>query len=236
MLETISVLGSALIIIFLDTEYVLFLDSDTIINRPFTIADFGSEITRTVAFSSEREVENLPVNAGVSLMNIPHLRQSYEAFVTFISNHTHSPLFARDMPSDQGAYMEFYQPTFLSRCFNFKPYYNWRSIRECKSRPYIIHFHGPKPHDYLLHFLGHPCNAAKQALCHQAIKSAKKPLCLSMKRFSVASTLVGQNAYCNLTMGHSTQQEAAVCKQVMESLANRRDGRCSDVAEFMSLS
>lgn len=218
--------------LFLDTEYALFLDSDTIISRPFTIADFGSKITRTVAFSCERVAENQPLNAGVVLMNIPHLRVSYKAFVTFISQHTHSPLFARNIPSDQGAFMEFYQPTFLSRCFNFKPYYDLDSMRECGSRPYIIHFHGPKPHDYLLHLTGHPCNVAKQALCHQAKNQVKTSLCLSMQMFAVASNSVGQDAYCDLTMGHITTREAAFCKQAIHSLA-KQEGMCLDLSKFV---
>ena len=90
--------------LFVNAEYALFLDSDTIIDSRITLADFGPGITRGIALSSEfSETTFLPSNAGVVLLNIPKLRQTYDSFVGFIHNHTTTHFLMG--PSDQGAYL-----------------------------------------------------------------------------------------------------------------------------------
>lgn len=73
---------------FLRSEYALLLDADTVIRRPFTLADFGLNLTHSVAMSSEINYEDMfPSNAGVTLMNIPHLRHTHDDFIQFILQH-----------------------------------------------------------------------------------------------------------------------------------------------------
>ncbi|CAK0880971.1 unnamed protein product [Prorocentrum cordatum] len=116
----------------LSVEYCLLLDSDTIVTREFTLADFGedSDLTIGMAQSSElNENDGMPSNAGVTLMNVPFLRESVRQFHEFIFRHQ-TPDFAMG-PSDQGAYLEYYGPNiqFLSTRFNMKPYYQIITIR-----------------------------------------------------------------------------------------------------------
>ena len=55
--------------LFIDTEYCLLLDSDTLLTKPFTLADFGLNLTRGIAMSSEINFdEKVPSNAGVTLI------------------------------------------------------------------------------------------------------------------------------------------------------------------------
>jgi hypothetical protein len=58
------------------------LDCDTIVLEPFTFGDFDKHMTRSIAFSAEMD-EDLkePWNAGVALMNLPYLRQTYNDFL-----------------------------------------------------------------------------------------------------------------------------------------------------------
>ena len=58
------------------------LDCDTIVLEPFTFGDFDKHMTRSIAFSAEMD-EDLkePWNAGVALMNLPYLRQTYDDFL-----------------------------------------------------------------------------------------------------------------------------------------------------------
>ena len=212
--------------LFLDTEYVLFLDADTIVSRPFTLADFGPEISRSLAMSSEYLVTDQAVNAGITLMNVPHLRETYTKFLNMIAKHTHSPIFQRGQPSDQGAYLEFYRPKFLSRCFNFKPYYNYSVIPECDGKPFVIHFHGAKPHDYFRHILGDKCGKVFRHLCTQAVHEMNEPLCLSFQMFARALQSVDEYSYCDHTM--STLKQSKLCNNVLKDLATQST-ECTDV-------
>ena len=110
----------------INAEYVLLLDADTVITTPFTFADFGLKITKSVAFSAEMdEDDDKPWNAGVALMNLPHLRETYDGFLEFILEHSDGSLYKNNAPSDQGAYLEYYEDTiqFLDKKFNVKPYW-----------------------------------------------------------------------------------------------------------------
>lgn len=207
--------------LFLDSEYILLLDSDSIVNRPFTLNDFGKRLTRSIAMSSEVLIEDIPTNAGVTLMNVPYLRRTYNDFVKFVTSHAHSPRFDNQGPSDQGAYLEYYKPRFLSRCFNFKPYYKFSDI-EC-AEPYIVHFHGAKPHDYLTHIEGDPCDSAFVHLCDKALHS--RPLCASFQAFARASQSVDEFSYCNNTM---PGRHVEFCSRIMQTLAEQEE-ECSDV-------
>ena len=89
------------------------------------------------------------MNAGVMLMNMRSLRETYEKFLEFI--------FADDDlnwitgPGDQGAYKYFYSdniPNELNPAkphSNFLPYaLNWKAYWKYNREAAIIHFHGPK--------------------------------------------------------------------------------------------
>eukprot|EP00816_Leptocylindrus_hargravesii_P005757 CAMPEP_0196804684 /NCGR_PEP_ID=MMETSP1362-20130617/4344_1 /TAXON_ID=163516 /ORGANISM="Leptocylindrus danicus, Strain CCMP1856" /LENGTH=775 /DNA_ID=CAMNT_0042177147 /DNA_START=126 /DNA_END=2450 /DNA_ORIENTATION=+ len=149
--------------LFIDAEYILFLDSDTIIRQSFGMHDFGLDVTPGLAASSEFDEEDTrPWNVGVCLFNVPKLRETYDSFLDFIRSHTDSPVFNGNV-SDQGAYLEFYASVtqFLDTIFNVKPYWtNPRNFRERK----ISHFHGLKPHDFLKIFMGYPPESWGQAL------------------------------------------------------------------------
>jgi hypothetical protein len=101
-----------------------------------------------------------PWNAGIALLNMPFLRESYDDFLPFIKSHKHNEPYEVVMkggskvaaPSEQGAYLRFYGKTkeFLSTKFNDKPYYLHKGKKPGEGSK-ILHFHGAKPHDYLGH-------------------------------------------------------------------------------------
>jgi len=90
-------------------------------------------------------------NAGVMLLNVAAMRRTHDTFVnwTFQDKHLRKGLsFAQHGPLDQGAYNAFYQGRFdvhKSPKFNWKPY--WGHAPGVK----MLHFHGPKPREYLSH-------------------------------------------------------------------------------------
>jgi hypothetical protein len=213
----------------INSEYCLLLDSDTVVVRPFTIADFGLNLTFSIAMSAEADItQHKPVNAGVMLMNIPYMRHTYNKFLDYILQHVDTPEFGgkKQSPSDQGAYLEFYKSTvrFLSRNFNFKPY--WKHVGLYKDA-FIVHFHAAKPHDYLTSILGKECDTAIKPMCHHA--ETHPLLCTTIQEFARSSKSVDQVGYCEAAFSNAT--EATFCNNVMDILV-ASESRCSN---FMSL-
>ena len=80
--------------LFVNAEYVLLVDCDTIITAPFTFADFQGEMTKSISFSAEfNEKDTEPWNAGVALLNVPYLRETYQGFLEFIGGHKNNAPF-----------------------------------------------------------------------------------------------------------------------------------------------
>ena len=204
---------------FLDTEYVLLLDSDTVIRKPFTLADFGLNLTRGIAMSSEINFHDTkPSNAGVTLMNIPHLRQTHTEFMAFIMRHVEKGRFDHPSPSDQGAYLVFYNDSvrFLSPYFNFKPY--WELSDKEFRRSYIVHFHGPKPHDYVRFIMGKGCDTAVKFLCNRGVNLSPSLLCQSLSAFASASISVDRYSYCQASF--RVRSQAAFCQELFEDTSS----------------
>ena len=173
--------------LFINAEYCLFLDSDTIVHERFGMHDFGLEITPGLAASAEFDEDFLqPWNVGVTLFNVPKLRETHADFLEFIWSHIDNPRFKDDNISDQGAYLEYYakEATFLNKKFNVKPY--WLGQIPFDQRK-VIHFHGLKPHDILRIWTGKQdkfSDAFTPLIDNILYKAKKKNVCVIMHEFS----------------------------------------------------
>lgn len=128
-------------------NYVLFSDADTIFLRRISLESFPMPLPSTLSMAYEMD-NTFPCNAGVSLMNLPGMRSSHSLLIDFTFENP-SLHFGDYGPIDQGALNEFYRQSMghecrLSELFNKKPYKNGGL-----KQSYILHFHGPKLHDYL---------------------------------------------------------------------------------------
>lgn len=210
---------------FIDSEYCLLLDADTIVLKPFTLAEFGLDLTYGIAMSSEFVPDGRAVNAGVMLLNIPRLRQTYQDFLEFILQHVSSAKFNAPSPSDQGAYMDFYRNDlrFMPHVFNFKPY--WKLADVEYEAPVVLHFHGAKPHDYLKRIMGDDCDAALRGLCGQVMRFPF--LCDAMQNFAQLSVSIDPVAYCHASF--KDHPKAVYCSEIMHTLAERQQ-MCYDFA------
>ena len=90
-------------------------------------------------------------NAGVMLLHVERMRRTHAEFIRFIFSEQ---VVAAGMdhgvygPVDQGAYNRFFAGRFdvhLEASWNWKPY--WGHAANVS----LVHFHGPKPHDYFVH-------------------------------------------------------------------------------------
>ena len=163
----------------------------------------------------------IPSNAGVLLINIPFMRKTYKQFMHFIRQGIKSGgVFNHPSPSDQGAYLSFYNETarFLVQRFNSKPY--WDAQGPHFDNPFILHFHGAKPHDYLNHFFGHICDKAIQILCDKAEKLPH--LCEAFQAFA---QYVPIDDYC--LGSFSDIKEQRICTQILASMMLGSSSDCS---------
>ena len=138
--------------------YVLYADVDMMFVGAVTLRDFAPP-PAFYAVGTEAVDEMYPEgvaygNAGVMLMNVEAMRRTHGAFIEWVFSKTNlknALHFAQYGPLDQGAYNAYYQDNFdvhRSPAFNWKPYWGY------SPRATMVHFHGPKPHEYLLYHHG----------------------------------------------------------------------------------
>mmetsp|Transcript_5008 Transcript_5008/g.7595 ORF Transcript_5008/g.7595 Transcript_5008/m.7595 type:complete len:782 (+) Transcript_5008:124-2469(+) len=211
--------------LFIDAEYCLFLDSDTVLHDKFGLHDFGLDITPGLAVSSEGdEYKKKPWNLGVVLFNVPKLRETYARFLQFVHSHADNPVFKRRNISDQGAYLEFYKPSlrFLHQTFNVKPY--WQEEMYFKKAK-VTHFHGLKPQDILKVWMGYPKKALPEAVWFLipkvTNKSTEDNVCQAMYDFSQYITKDEENLheYCNTIFKKDGEKQTKACLQFFTDLA-----------------
>lgn len=161
-----------------ESEYCLYLEPGTIVRRPFTLANFGLNLTWSAAFvSSEVHHESMGLS-GISLLNIPRLRDSHSRFLEFVRHE-----FPDMNAGVRAAYSQFYKHTIqrLADDFAFQPH-------ETRPRHQVAHtkatyFHDLKPGQYLRHLFGTASGSESDSLAEVA--SQNSYLCSSMQSFSV---------------------------------------------------
>lgn len=129
-------------------ECVLFTDIDVLFLRHVSFQEV-SRLQTDYVLMPQQSARKFPYNSGVMLMNLTGLRRTHAAFLQFILSNVakHGGKFPLG-PVDQGAYNTFYKESLLS-----KPPLDSR-FQACPLDPVfinnslIIHFRGPKPHQY----------------------------------------------------------------------------------------
>eukprot|EP00586_Coscinodiscus_wailesii_P017148 CAMPEP_0172519490 /NCGR_PEP_ID=MMETSP1066-20121228/291449_1 /TAXON_ID=671091 /ORGANISM="Coscinodiscus wailesii, Strain CCMP2513" /LENGTH=770 /DNA_ID=CAMNT_0013302089 /DNA_START=225 /DNA_END=2537 /DNA_ORIENTATION=+ len=214
---------------FLECEYVLYLDADTVVHKPFSMADFTSMITDTIAFAIEEENSEIPWNAGVALMNVPHMRETKKYFFQYMRRVMYSNG-KKEFPTvaDQGAYVGFYHLDKLQTKFNVKPYYNHYD-KDMK----ILHFQGPKPNEILEYLAGkQPTPLMGQIFEKMDKQHGTNNLCFSIKTWSDA--LVEEphlvREYCESAFSDDLVM-MATCNQILISSPKLQTGECQKEIE-----
>ncbi|KAG2487834.1 hypothetical protein HYH03_013551 [Edaphochlamys debaryana] len=156
--------------------YVLYTDADVYFRRPIHLEDFGLPLPRSVSMSYEMD-KMFPYNAGIILANLPTMRRNYKAFLHMMLDNDNGLYYPNYGPADQGIINKFYEfdlrSHMLSQAFNTKPY------NPFDPASFLIHFHGPKPHDYLELLQTGKCDFGP--ICERGILSS---LCLYTKEWA----------------------------------------------------
>ena len=157
-------------------DYVLFTDSDVIFLKRVLLNDFHYPLPSCLGMGWEMN-DYPPYNAGVLLVYLPCLRNSYQNFLDFILKSTNG--FANYGPGDQGAINQFYKSniTHIPKIWNAKPYHFFLSDAV------IVHFHGPKPHHLFEFEKTRSCPYNFGSLCKEALRNAG-PVYLDLYRFA----------------------------------------------------
>eukprot|EP01025_Chloroclados_australasicus_P050062 TRINITY_DN5720_c0_g1_i1.p1 TRINITY_DN5720_c0_g1~~TRINITY_DN5720_c0_g1_i1.p1 ORF type:complete len:710 (+),score=20.45 TRINITY_DN5720_c0_g1_i1:158-2287(+) len=146
-------------------SYVLYTDTDVYFRKRFDFADLPQPLPRTIGMGYEVDPV-FPYNSGVCVMNMFGLNTNYETFVNFILSNERGIYFQGFGPLDQGALNNFYEVTIknwlLPATFNGKPYF------EFDNDTVILHFHGPKPHEYYQYMTTEYCRPVFNRLCTPA--------------------------------------------------------------------
>ena len=119
-----------------DDEYVLYTDCDIMFTQD---VDFSGIQCKYFAVAPESGVkDNVNINTGVMIMNIPALLKDIRNFHLFIEQYLH--IFAI-LDWDQTAYRTYYHLEWD----HLKPTDNWKPYWGLNPDARIVHFHGPKP-------------------------------------------------------------------------------------------
>lgn len=204
---------------YVDSEYCLFLDPRTLVKKRFTIADFGLDLTRSISFL---QISQSPSSqSGISVMSIPHLRSTYDDFVSFA--------LAGSSASVRSAYETFYQESMKSIPANFAFEIHEKIPRQVAARAKLMHFHEVLPHQYLGHKMGIEYGEVTDARCKQANENPH--LCSSLQKFAKflfrPSGERGLLKYCKGSFPNSMQNQD-ICSGVLKSLVSSV-GRCTDL-------
>ena len=165
-------------------EFVLYADIDIMFVNDVTVSQFAADLdgnglpgdgndlhyivgtetsmlqpTECCSETSKRFGQTIDYgNAGVMLLHVARMRATNAEFVAWI--FTDENIYEKELhfgvygPQDQGAYNAFYQDRFEVRTaplFNWKPYWGYNADAS------LIHFHGPKPEEYLA-YAGRACH------------------------------------------------------------------------------
>ena len=140
-------------------DYVLYTDVDVYFDVDITIDDFEYMPKYLMMGFDSYEQDHTIGNAGVTLFNVQGMRRTYEKLISniFSDMNIETGLSYGANKGDKGAMNLMYSDIMYPypknvvdpELFNWRPY--WSIPTDSKTS--IIHFHGPKPDDYMNHFL-----------------------------------------------------------------------------------
>lgn len=136
-------------------EHVLYTDTDVYFRKDITnLRGTGSRLPDSIQMGYEA-VDLFPYNAGIFLASVRFLRATHQSLIEKMIAHR-SISYGSYGPVDQGLLNMVYEQELkssgpLEKSMNAKPYHAF------VSNAAIVHFHGPKPTDYLAMVRSNTC-------------------------------------------------------------------------------
>eukprot|EP01025_Chloroclados_australasicus_P014880 TRINITY_DN1703_c2_g1_i1.p1 TRINITY_DN1703_c2_g1~~TRINITY_DN1703_c2_g1_i1.p1 ORF type:complete len:656 (-),score=37.40 TRINITY_DN1703_c2_g1_i1:1651-3618(-) len=152
--------------------FVLYTDTDVYFRKKVDLTELPVPLPETVGMGFQVS-PSFPYSAGISVMNMFGLRTNYDVLLQFILQNKELLNFQEYGTAVQGAFNQFYESSVkrwvLPQAYNGKPY------QDFNEDAVIVHFEGPKPHDYHQYLSTNNCSKPMlQDLCQQG---AEKGMC-----------------------------------------------------------
>lgn len=123
-----------------EDEFVFYADVDVIFQSEL---DFSNIKPRFFAAAPEFNRGNYGyINSGIMVMNMENMRQTFQGYAEVVLSRMRAGFCVGTDQGDLNAFY-FHEWNRLDEIYNWKPY--WGVNPDAK----IIHFHGPKPDDYV---------------------------------------------------------------------------------------
>jgi len=158
--------------------YILFTDPDVYFHKKVTLATFSMPLPAKFAMAADPD-SSAGLDGGVMLMNAPAMRESYEEFRAFVLSNRRGGFFPSYGAGVTGAYAAFYE-SYIKRGGHMSAHLAAKPFSEYDPAADIVHFLGPKPHEYLHFFKTLQCEHGQ--MCEKGLRNS---LCQYAKRWHV---------------------------------------------------
>eukprot|EP01023_Acetabularia_acetabulum_P062918 TRINITY_DN7827_c0_g1_i4.p1 TRINITY_DN7827_c0_g1~~TRINITY_DN7827_c0_g1_i4.p1 ORF type:complete len:425 (+),score=60.26 TRINITY_DN7827_c0_g1_i4:236-1510(+) len=148
-------------------NFVFYTDTDIFFLDGISLEDFPKPFPRSVGMGPEM-LDVFPYNAGIALWNVQAMRDTYNEFQAWLLKQNNSLYFEGYGPLDQGALNKFYEDSV--RDWKLPAIFNARAYQEFNPEAKILHFHGPKPDNYLEYVQNGTCKF--DVMCRMGTESS----------------------------------------------------------------
>lgn len=156
--------------------YVLFTDAAVFFNKKVTLAALSNPLPEQFSMATDATATG-GVDGGVMLINMPPMRDTYEEFLSFILSNPRGGVFEPNGVGATAAYLSFYSP-YIREKKHVSPHLSVNPFNEFDAGSFLVHFKGPKPHDYLHFFKTLECEYGD--LCEKGLRGS---MCKYAKRW-----------------------------------------------------
>eukprot|EP01025_Chloroclados_australasicus_P045423 TRINITY_DN4971_c0_g1_i4.p1 TRINITY_DN4971_c0_g1~~TRINITY_DN4971_c0_g1_i4.p1 ORF type:complete len:765 (-),score=45.33 TRINITY_DN4971_c0_g1_i4:1815-4109(-) len=147
--------------------FVLYTDIAVYFRKKVDLTELPLPLPETIGMGFLNS-PSFPYGADISIMNMFGLRTNYEEFLKFVLSNKEMLNFPEYGSAISGAFNQFYKNNakrwVMPQTYNGRPYYDFYDDTV------IVHFQGPKPHDYHLYLSTNNCNAIQQDMCQNAVE------------------------------------------------------------------
>eukprot|EP01025_Chloroclados_australasicus_P045424 TRINITY_DN4971_c0_g1_i5.p1 TRINITY_DN4971_c0_g1~~TRINITY_DN4971_c0_g1_i5.p1 ORF type:complete len:764 (-),score=49.78 TRINITY_DN4971_c0_g1_i5:1095-3386(-) len=147
--------------------FVLYTDAAVYFRKKVDFTELPLPLPETIGMGFLNS-PSFPYGADISIMNMFGLRTNYEEFLKFVLSNKEMLNFPEYGSAISGAFNQFYENNakrwVLPKTYNGRPYYDF------SDDAVIVHFQGPKPHDYHLYLSTNSCTAIPSDRCQTAVE------------------------------------------------------------------
>eukprot|EP00195_Chlamydomonas_chlamydogama_P017142 CAMPEP_0202897630 /NCGR_PEP_ID=MMETSP1392-20130828/6339_1 /ASSEMBLY_ACC=CAM_ASM_000868 /TAXON_ID=225041 /ORGANISM="Chlamydomonas chlamydogama, Strain SAG 11-48b" /LENGTH=530 /DNA_ID=CAMNT_0049583315 /DNA_START=464 /DNA_END=2056 /DNA_ORIENTATION=+ len=156
-------------------SYVLYTSPAIFFYNRVSLMGMPQPLPEVLTMVADPSLSN-KLDSGVMLMHLPGLRESYREFMGYLTNNKQGSGEPSFMLGAHGVFTQFYKQNLLQDLLPLQ--YAAKPYAAYDSTALIVHFEGPRPHDYMHFFYWMECAWGNS--CEQAFK---RGLCSYMHKW-----------------------------------------------------